>query len=162
MSYTYLYSSPIGQLTLASDGEHITGLWVKGQKYFAATLQPGSEMKSLPIFDRAAQWLDVYFSGIEPDFHLPLAPKGSPFRQAVWQALCTIPYGTVVTYADISRQVAERLGRATMSAQATGGAVGHNPITILIPCHRVVGTGGSLTGFASGIDAKLKLLTLET
>jgi methylated-DNA-[protein]-cysteine S-methyltransferase len=161
MNYIFEYNSPVGLLTIASDGENITGLWIQGQKYFAATLEPENSTMDLPVFERVKEWLRTYFSGKNPAFTPPLAPKGSPFRQAVWKILCTIPYGGVITYGDIARMIAKQSGEGKMSAQAVGGAVGHNPISIIIPCHRVVGADGSLTGYAGGIKAKTKLLTLE-
>jgi methylated-DNA-[protein]-cysteine S-methyltransferase len=155
------YDSPVGRLTIASDGESITGLWIKGQKYFADTLDADDAAMASPVFERAKEWLSIYFSGQNPAFTPPLAPKGSPFRQAVWRILRELPYGGVTTYGDIANRLAGQLGKETMSAQAVGGAVGHNPISIMIPCHRVVGAGGSLTGYAGGLQNKIKLLTLE-
>lgn len=160
--YTINYDSPIGPLTIASNGESITGLWMKDQKYYGAMLGEQTYEASLPIFDQTIDWLNRYFGGEKPELTLPLAPKGSEFRKEVWQILCEIPYGMVVTYGDIARKVVGKMGKATMSAQAVGGAVGHNPISIIIPCHRVVGTNGSLTGYAGGIEKKIKLLELET
>ncbi|MDR3336147.1 MAG: methylated-DNA--[protein]-cysteine S-methyltransferase [Treponema sp.] len=166
MNYTFEYNSPVGLLTIASDGASITGLWIKGQKYFADTLEPENSVAEtsamdLPVFERVKEWLTAYFSGKNPAFTPPLAPKGSPFRQAVWKILCAIPYGEVITYGDVARMIAKQSGKEKMSAQAVGGAVGHNPISIIIPCHRVVGAHGSLTGYAGGIKAKTELLTLE-
>lgn len=161
MDFTYEYTSPIVELTLASDGENLTGLWMKDQKYFASTLGKDSERNFLPVFKETIKWLDIYFSGAEPDFTPPLSPKGSEFRKAVWDILLQIPYGSLITYGDIAKKLAKETGKESMSAQAVGGAVGHNPISIIIPCHRVVGSGGSLTGYAGGIETKLKLLTLE-
>jgi methylated-DNA-[protein]-cysteine S-methyltransferase len=161
MNFTFLYSSPVGALTLASDGERITGLWLAGQKYFAATLDAERAVKNLPVFERAAEWLTAYFSGANPDFTPPLAPRGSDFRQAVWALLREIPYGEVIAYGELAKRTAGRIGAARMSAQAVGGAVGHNPISLMIPCHRVVGADGSLTGYGGGIQNKIKLLTLE-
>lgn len=161
MDFTYKYISPVTELTLASDGENLTGLWMKDQKYFASTLGKNSEQKYLPVFKETVRWLDLYFSGAEPDFTPPLSPKGSTFRQAVWSILLQIPYGSLITYGDIAKKLAKSTGKESMSAQAVGGAVGHNPISIIIPCHRVVGSSGSLTGYAGGIETKLKLLTLE-
>ncbi len=161
MNYIYEYQSPIGKLTLASDGEKLTGLWITGQKYYASTLGADTTIKNLPVFESTIDWLNSYFDGKTPDFTPPLAPKGSAFRQAVWKILCEIPYGKVITYGDIAKKIAEQNGKARMSAQAVGGAVGHNPISIIIPCHRVVGSDGSLTGYAGGIETKVKLLTLE-
>lgn len=156
------YPSKLGRLTLASDGENLTGLWIEGQKYYGAALpQQKQEGEEAPVFERTKQWLEIYFSGKEPDFSLPLAPKGSPFRQLIWELLLNIPYGKVTTYKALAKEAAARLGKKTMSAQAVGGAVGHNPVSIIIPCHRVVGTDNSLTGYAGGIDKKIKLLELE-
>lgn len=162
VQYTTTLTSPIGPLTLASDGESITGLWMKDQKYYGSTLSKVTTEAVLPVFEQTAQWLERYFKGEQPVMDLPLAPSGSDFRKAVWEILCTIPYGQVVTYGIIARRMAEKMGRTTMSAQAVGGAVGHNPISILIPCHRVVGADGSLTGYAGGVDKKRWLLQLES
>lgn len=161
MNYTHEYVSPIGKLTIASDGTSVTGLWIKGQKYYADTLETDAKEYDLPIFVSVRKWLDCYFSGREPDFVPPLSPKGSPFRQSVWNILCEIPYGEVITYGDIAKKIALQTGKDCMSAQAVGGAVGHNPISIIIPCHRVVGSDGSLTGYAGGIGNKMRLLILE-
>lgn len=161
MQYITHYSSPIGAITIASNGTAITGLWFDGQKYFASTLGADYKEENLPIFTEAKRWLDMYFSGKEPDFTPPLALNGSPFRMAVWQILQSIPYGQTITYGAIAKQLAMQTGKTKMSAQAVGGAVGHNPISIIVPCHRVVGTGGSLTGYAGGIAKKIKLLELE-
>lgn len=163
MNYTTTCDSPLGKITLASDGTSLTGLWLNGQKYFAATLPENTETNDhLPVFEAAKDWLNRYFNGQKPAIsELPLAPLGSPFRREVWRILCEIPYGSVTTYGQIAKEVAARMGKTGMSGQAVGGAVGHNPISIIIPCHRVVGTNGSLTGYAGGIDKKIKLLTLE-
>lgn len=160
-NFIWEYTSPIGKLVLASDGECLTGLWLEGQKYFAAGLSDDYTKEQLPVFKQAKKWLDIYFEGEEPDFSLPLNPAGSPFRQLVWNVLCKIPYGQVMSYGEIARAVARELDKDTMSAQAVGGAVGHNPISIIIPCHRAVGADGSLTGYAGGLDNKIKLLELE-
>lgn len=163
MYYQTHYPSPLGAITLASDGEQLTGLWFDGQKYYLGTLpEPPVENGNLPVFALATAWLDRYFAGETPEpSELPLAPIGSEFRQRVWKILCDIPRGSVMTYGEIAKQVAAELGLESMSAQAVGGAVGHNPISIIIPCHRVVGTGGSLTGYAGGLNRKVKLLELE-
>ncbi|MBJ6800571.1 methylated-DNA--[protein]-cysteine S-methyltransferase [Geomonas propionica] len=157
------YDSPLGGIMLASDGDSLVGLWLEGQKYFAATLPQETEEKAdLPVFVATRRWLDAYFEGERPDIaDLPLAPKGGAFRRAVWDILCQIPYGEVISYGDIAKRIAARTGKASMSAQAVGGAVGHNPISIVIPCHRVVGADGSLTGYAGGIGKKITLLQLE-
>lgn len=163
MFYSTEYISPIGSLTLASDGANIIGLWLNGQKYFLDTLpQIPIPKADLKVFYKAADWLDRYFAGEKPEIcELPLKPIGGNFRQAVWKCLCEIPYGEVTTYGAIAERIALELGKKAMSAQAVGGAVGHNPISIIIPCHRVVGSNGSLTGYAGGINKKIQLLTLE-
>ena len=161
MQYTSHYHSPLGPILLASDGIHLTGLWFEGQKYFALRLDPVHQEKDLPVFAAAKRWLDVYFSGREPDFSVPLRFTSTDFQNEVWEILCTIPYGRTTTYGAIAAQLAAKRGRAHLSAQAVGSAVGHNEISILVPCHRVVGANGSLTGYAGGIDKKVQLLTLE-
>ena len=160
MTYRHAYSSPLGGITLASNGTAITGLWFDGQKYFGASLPAHCETRKLAVFDEAKRWLDLYFSGQEPTFTPPLDMQTTPFRRAVWEILLAIPYGQTRTYGDIARRIAQQSGRS-VSAQAVGGAVGHNPISLIIPCHRVVGSNGSLTGYAGGIDRKVQLLTLE-
>lgn len=155
--YKTTYNSPIGNLTLCSDGTNLVGAWFDGQKYFADTVKEMQENNDLPVFSDVKNWLDRYFSGKKPKIsELKLAPAGNEFRQAVWGILCKIPYGQTTTYGEIAKQ----LGRP-MSAQAVGGAVGHNPISIIIPCHRVVGKNGNLTGYAGGLDKKTKLLEHE-
>ena len=161
MEYIHHYMSPLGGITIASDGEALTGLWFDGQKYFEANLFEEHEEKRLEIFDITDKWLDIYFSGKEPDFTPPLSMKTTEFRKKVWKILLTIPYGKTMTYGEIAEKIAKDSGKAKMSAQAVGGAVGHNSISLIIPCHRVVGTNGSLTGYAGGIEKKKKLLELE-
>ncbi len=161
MDYTHHYDSPLGGITLASDGQAIVGLWFDGQKYFAASLQKEHAEKALQVFDEADRWLDVYFSGREPDFTPRLNLRATAFQKAVWDVLLTIPYGQTTTYGQIAEIVAGKMGRARMSAQAVGGAVGHNAVSLIIPCHRVVGANGSLTGYAGGIGKKARLLQLE-
>lgn len=161
MDYTMHYESPLGGITMASDGEALCGLWFDGQKYFAAGLSQDHEEKELPIFRQAVRWLDVYFSGKEPDFTPPLTMRTTEFRKIVWKIMLSIPYGKTMTYGEIASKVAEMKGLRGMSAQAVGGAMGHNAISLIIPCHRVVGSNGALTGYAGGIDRKLKLLKLE-
>ena len=154
------YPSPLGKLTLASDGEAITGLWLPGQKYFASTLAfDAPKDGTLPVFAQAAQWLDAYFGGKPFPALPPLSPAGTPFRRAVWELLLEIPYATTTTYGALAERLAQR-GIYT-SPRAVGGAVGHNPISILIPCHRVLSSDGSLTGYAGGLEAKRFLLELE-
>ena len=161
MEYIHHYKTPLGGMTAASDGEALTGLWFDGQKYFAGGLDPDHEEKMLPVFEQTGRWLDIYFSGEEPDFTPPLSMKTTPFRRAVWEILLTIPYGHTMTYGEIAAKIAVQKGLPGMSAQAVGGAVGHNAISLIIPCHRVVGADGSLTGYAGGLDKKQKLLVLE-
>ena len=154
------YASPLGTIFLAADNGALAGLWLEGQKYFAATLDEAAvERDDLPVFRQAAAWLDAYFAKQPlPDLP-PLAPKGSDFRQAVWKLLLEIPYGQVTTYGALAQILRNR--GISAAAQAVGGAVGHNDISLIIPCHRVVGANGSLTGYAGGVDKKIKLLELE-
>ena len=159
-AYTSVYSSELGDILLAADEIGLTGLWFFGQSYFADTLPAEQIAQETPILAQAREWLDEYFSGKEPDFTPTLHPIGSPFRQAVWKLLLQIPYGQTTTYGEIARQLEKLQNRPHMSAQAVGGA-GHNGISIIIPCHRVVGTKGSLTGYAGGLDKKMALLELE-
>ena len=159
--FTRHYDSPMGRILLAADEIGLRGLWFDGQKYFARDLPEKRIEQETHALAEARRWLDVYFTGKEPDFLPPLHPIGSAFRQAVWTVLLQIPYGQTTTYGEIARQLAGTAGLSRMSAQAVGGAVGHNEISIIIPCHRVVGTSGSLTGYAGGIDRKVKLLELE-
>lgn len=171
MEKVTIYDSPIGKLTLSGDGTCITGLWIEGQKYFGRTLEAGSREEnscdkasgadSCEVFDRAFKWLDAYFKGEQKEITFPLAPKGSAFQKSVWDILREIPYGETITYGEIAKILSDRQEGAYVSARAVGGAVSRNPISILIPCHRVVGANGSLTGYAGGIERKIKLLTLE-
>ena len=159
--YTLHYDSPLGGILLAADEVGLTGLWFEGEKYFANLLGPEQQERETPVLQMAKRWLDVYFGGQEPDFTPPLHPAGSAFQQEVWALLRRIPCGQTTTYGALARQLAAERGLSRMSAQAVGGAVGHNVISIIIPCHRVVGTNGSLTGYAGGIDKKAALLRLE-
>ncbi len=161
MQYTSRYQSPLGGIFLAADELGLTGLWFEGQKYFALYLDREHEEKELPLFDLVKSWLDIYFSGQNPNFTVPLHFTGTDFQREVWEILCEIPYGKTMTYGEIARRLAEQRGVKHMSAQAVGGAVGHNAISIIVPCHRVVGARGSLTGYAGGIDKKKMLLALE-
>jgi methylated-DNA-[protein]-cysteine S-methyltransferase len=178
MKYTHHYDSPLGGITLASDGEALTGLWFDCQQYYGAGLLPEASSADLPIFAETVRWLDIYFSGREPDFTPPLQPQGTPFQMRVWNILLTIPYGKTVSYKDIAEQLAAQEnaenpdGRksagkqnpkapASMYARAVGGAVGHNRISLIIPCHRVIGSDGSLTGYAGGTERKYRLLEME-
>lgn len=163
MDFTTHYQSPLGGITLVSDGEALVGLWFDGQKYFADALaEQHEERDDPPVFDDTRRWLDTYFSGKAPDFTPKLLMRTSDFRKQVWEIMLTIPFGRTMTYGDIARQIASERGIPTMSTQAVGGAVGHNSISLIIPCHRVIGTGGSLTGYAGGIDKKLRLLQMES
>lgn len=161
VEYTYYYDSPLGRIMLASDGAALTGLWFEGQKYFGDTLAENREQKELPIFEQAVQWLDIYFSGKAPGFTPPLSIKTTPFRKAVCEIMLTIPFGETMTYGEIAEKIAKQKGISKMSARAVGGAVGHNPISLMIPCHRVIGTNGHLTGYAGGVLRKEKLLIME-
>lgn len=161
MNYIYRYESPLGNITLESNGEALCGLWLEGQKTFGAARSSEYEKKELTVFDDTVRWLDIYFRGQIPDFTPPLLLNTTPFRREVCEIMLSIPYGQTVTYGMIADRIAARRGIPKMSAKAVGGAVGHNPISIIIPCHRVVGAGGDLTGYAGGIDKKIKLLTIE-
>lgn len=162
MDYTAHYLSPLGGITLASDGAALVGLWFDGQRHFADALDPQHEERAnLPVFDETRRWLDAYFSGKVPRFTPALNMRTSDFRRRVWEIMLTIPYGHTTTYSAIARIIAHERGLANMSAQAVGGAVSRNSISLIIPCHRVVGTDGSLTGYAGGIDKKLRLLQME-
>lgn len=161
MIFIQHYDSPLGGILLAADETGLTGLWFDGQKCFARDLPAERVAQNTPTLSEVKRWLDIYFTGKEPDFMPPLHPIGSAFRRSVWDILLRIPYGQTSTYGEIARQLAEKQGRPRIAAQAVGGAVGHNKISIIIPCHRVVGTNGSLTGYAGGIDKKVKLLEWE-
>ncbi len=161
MNFINTYYSPLGEIIMASNGKELTGLWFKGQKYFNNKLLEEKQIFNLPIFKKTKEWLDIYFSGKKPDF-IPTIniENASDFRKQVWQILLKIPYGKTITYGEISKQIEQETGNK-VSAQAVGGAVGHNPISIIVPCHRVVGFNGNLTGYAGGIDRKIKLLKIE-
>lgn len=161
MQYIHYYDSPLGKILLSGSEKALTGLWFEGQKYYAASLPCQCREKNTDVFDQTQKWLELYFDGKMPDFTPPLAMETTPFRKSVWQILLTIPYGQTMTYGEIARILARQMGLSSMSAQAVGGAVGHNAISLIIPCHRVVGSDGSLTGYAGGIDRKVRLLTLE-
>lgn len=159
MLYIDKYISPIGQMILSTDGEVLTGLSFVDDKHFSLALE--QEEINLPIFDQTKEWLDCYFRGECPDFMPPIGLDDTPFRLLVWEMLKDIPYGEVITYKCIAERVASHRGSKKMSPQAVGGAVGHNPISIILPCHRVVGTNGSLIGYAAGLEKKIELLRLE-
>ena len=165
MIYTLKYSSSLGGIVVACDGEALTGLWFEGQKYFGDTLPDQYEEKGaeeMPVLGEAKRWLDIYFSGRDPGFTPPLAMEQmTEFRRQVCEIMLKIPFGETMTYGQIAKRVAQMRGLESMSSQAVGGAVGHNPVSLIIPCHRVVGTNGSLTGYAGGIDRKTALLRLE-
>lgn len=161
MQYTSNYQSPVGEILLACDEIGLTGLWFEGEKFYALSLDKEHEEREMPVFAEVKRWLDIYFSGREPDFMPPIHMIGSPFQLSVWEILRQIPYGKTTTYGEIANRLAAERGLTRMSAQAVGGAVGHNEISIIVPCHRVVGTNGSLTGYAGGVDKKVRLLQLE-
>ena len=161
MQYISHYVSPMGNILLAADDMGLAGLWFEGQKYFALSLDKEHTERETPLFEKVKRWLAVYFSGKEPDFTVPLHFVGTAFQKEVWEILCTIPYGQTMTYGEIAKQIAAKKGLPHMSAQAVGGAVGHNKISVIVPCHRVVGANGSLTGYAGGLEKKEKLLALE-
>lgn len=155
MTYIHNYSSPLGEILLAANDDSLTGLWFYGAKYFAAGLEAEHTEKLTPVLKETVRWLDMYFSGSEPDFMPPVELHGSDFRRRVWEELMKIPYGETVTYGELAKALGVK------SAQAVGGAVGHNPVSIIVPCHRVLGADGSLTGYAGGVDKKARLLELE-
>ena len=161
METRFHLDSPLGGITLASDGEALTGLWFDGQKHFGAGLSGDAREQRLPVFAETERWLKLYFTGTEPDFTPPLRLIGTAFQREVWELLRQIPYGETVSYGALAARIAERRGLARFSAQAVGGAVGRNPISILVPCHRVLGADGSLTGYAGGLEKKAALLGLE-
>lgn len=161
MQYTTTYQSPVGEILLAADDCGLTGLWFDREKYYALGLDKEHEAKEISTFSEAKRWLDIYFSGKKPNFTPPIHMIGTPFQMEVWKILRTIPYGKTTTYGEIAKKIAVERGLPRMSAQAVGGAVGHNEISLIIPCHRVVGSNGSLTGYAGGIDKKITFLKLE-
>ena len=161
--YYYIYNSPVGKLTIASNEKNVVGLWLDGQKYYMEVLEDKEyQEKETEVIKLAEKWLDKYFNNEKPEIdELPIEFIGSDFRKQIWKILSKIPYGKVITYGDIAKQIAKRKGIRTMSAQAVGGAIAHNPISVIIPCHRVVGANGSLTGYSGGVKAKIKLLEFE-
>ena len=161
MDYVHHYRSPLGWITLASDGAALVGLWFDAQKFFAASLSPAPREKPLPVFEQAERWLDLYFDGRDPGFTPPLKFRTTEFRQAVCNLMLAIPYGRTMTYGKIAEIVARQKGVPRMSAQAVGGAVGHNPVSLIIPCHRVIGANSALVGYGGGLDRKAALLALE-
>jgi methylated-DNA-[protein]-cysteine S-methyltransferase len=161
MQYTSTYQSPVGEILLAADEIGLTGLWFDGEKYYAWNLDEKHEEKETPVLSETKGWLDICFTGREPDFMPPLHMIGTAFQLEVWEILRQVPYGETTTYGEIAKKIAQGRGLSRMSAQAVGGAVGHNEISIIVPCHRVVGTNKSLTGYAGGIDKKAALLKLE-
>ncbi len=161
MQYIQYYNSPISKLVMIGNQTSLTGLWFASQNNILRAMSEEYQEQSLPVFEETETWLDIYFSGKAPNFTPPLSIESTPFRKMVWELLLTIPYGTTMTYGQIAKIIMRKTGKNTMSAQAVGQAVGHNPISIIIPCHRVMGANGSLTGYAGGIDIKMKLLQLE-
>ena len=163
MYYKTTYQSPVGTLTLASDGENLVGLWIEGQKYHGETIYKDMTVKNdVPVFNGTKKWLDRYFNGDKPCPHeLQIAFDCSDFRRDVLGILREIPYGKLTTYGEVAKKIALKAGKQQMSSRAVGGAVGHNPVSIIIPCHRVVGSNGSLTGYSAGVKTKAKLLELE-
>lgn len=159
--YTCEFSSPLGQIKASATDSALTGLWFVGQRYFPAQTASWVQDDNHKVFKLLRKWLENYFSGKNPAVDFSIEPKGSEFQQKVWKILRKIPYGQVTTYGQIAAKIAEESGRSSMSAQAVGGAVGHNPVSILIPCHRVIGADSSLTGYAGGIEKKAALLHLE-
>ncbi len=161
MLYYKKITSPLGEITLRSDGESLTGLWFEDDKHYNDKDINGAVLKDLTVFTQTEKWLDEYFSGKEPKINVPLKFIGSDFQVQVWEILQKISYGKLITYGNIAKKIAVRKGLANMSAQAVGGAVGRNPLCIIVPCHRVVGANGSLTGYGGGMPRKVALLKLE-
>lgn len=161
MDHIAHFDSPLGGITAASDGDALIGLWFDGQKHFGAALAIEYDEKMLPVFDRTKQWLALYFSGRKPDFMPPILLRGTPFQKEVWSLLLTVPYGYTSTYGEIAAELADRRHIPKMSSRAVGSAIGHNPISLIVPCHRIIGVNGSLTGYAGGTERKGKLLRLE-
>ena len=161
VDYVHHYKSPLGGITIVSDGTALVGLWFDEQWFFAASLFHDHTEKKLPVFEQAVRWLDLYFSGRNPGFTPPIKLRTTEFRQAVCNIMLAIPYGRTMTYGKIAEIVARRKGVPRMSAQAVGGAVGHNPVSLIIPCHRVIGANSALVGYGGGLDRKAALLALE-
>ena len=156
-----MIQTPLGEIRLRSDGKSLTGLWFVGQVNDAKEHSDIEIKDDLPIFGQVETWLESYFSGKQTPIKIPLQPKGTSFQERVWQILQEIPYGETMTYGEIAQRIAKEKGVATYSAQAVGQAVGKNPISILIPCHRVLGKNGALTGYAGGVHRKEQLLRIE-
>lgn len=161
MAYKESYESPLGEMIMVSDGTALTALAFQGQKYYKKAVPTEAQDAKLPVFERTKEWLNTYFSGQVPAFTPTISAKGTLFQEEVWEILKKIPYGKVISYGEIAAAIAKSRGLKRMSAQAVGGAVGHNPVSIIIPCHRVVGANGHLTGYAGGLDKKEELLRLE-
>ncbi len=161
MDYIHHFESPLGGITMASDGEALTGLWFDGQKHFGSTLSENPEEKLIPVFELTDKWLKIFFGGALPCFTPPLSVKSTAFRKSVYKILLSVPYGSTVTYGEIAKKLKEGNFAAKASPRAVGNAVGHNPVSLIIPCHRVVGADGNLTGYAGGLERKIKLLSLE-
>ena len=161
MEYVHRHPSPLGGITETSDGERLTGLRFDGRKYGEVTSPETVPSDGLPVFALTDRWLDLYFAGRAPDFEPPLLLRGTPFQRAVWELLRTVPYGKTATYGEIAGRIARDRGVPRMSAQAVGNAVGHNPVSLIVPCHRIVGADGSLTGYGGGLWRKERLLALE-
>ena len=162
MLYTHRYRSPLGEILLAADDVGLTGLWfTEGQRYMGLGLSATAVERDLPVFSDAERWLDVYFSGKAPGFTPELHLVGSAFRNRVGEIMLEIPYGKTTTYGGIALRIANERGIGQMSSRAVGGAVGRNPISLIIPCHRVIGSDGSLTGYGGGLERKAALLKLE-
>lgn len=161
MNYYQYFESPLGRITLASDGAGLTGLWFERQRYYGKGLLPDASGCELAVFTEARLWLNNYFRGFKPEFHPSLSLRGTEFQMDVWQVLLSIPYGQTMTYGNIAETLQVSYGYPKVSAQAVGGAVGRNPVSIIVPCHRVVAKSGSLSGYAGGMEKKLLLLQLE-
>ena len=161
MEYRNSYISPLGRILLTADEIGLTGLAFEGQKNAVQGLIRESEEKETTLFSGVKKWLDIYFSGVEPDFQIPIHLEGTDFQMCVWEMLCTIPYGETTTYGAIAKQIAHDRGISKMSSQAVGNAIGRNPVSVIVPCHRVIGAKGNLTGYAGGIERKAELIKIE-
>lgn len=160
--YKAIYNSPIGELILMAENSKLVGLWFTDSKYFPADTILTCQQKDLDVFAKTKHWLDIYFSGKKPNFTPELSLYGTTFQKEVWSLLCEIQYGQTTTYANLAKLIAKKHNIKKMAAQAIGGAVGRNPISIIVPCHRVIGSNGSLTGYAAGISKKTILLDMES
>lgn len=169
MTYTKIIDTPLGKALISADETGLTGFWFEKQRYYGKTCEDDvveykeahMDNQASAYLNEAENWLDLYFKGIDPGPIPKLHMIGSAFQLRVWEILLTIPWGKTMSYGEIAKQIAAERGIKRMSAQAVGGAVGRNPISVIVPCHRVIGSDGSLTGYGGGLDKKIALLNLE-